>query len=174
MKRFVLLSFMVLFAYFSAFAQGGIQFVKVIKENLLNGPNGTVIGELQAGTKMEIIERKSNWVRVQMTGWIVEGSLTSDSTQVIGFTMRASHILVKTEADVNRVLQELKAGAKFEDLAAKYSVDPSSSKKGGDVGEFKRGELMQEFDSTVLKLKIGETSGAVRSGLGYHVIKRTK
>lgn len=174
MKR--LLSAVILGLLFcnSVFSQGGIRYVKIPKENLRNGPNGSLIGEVQAGTRMEILERKQNWVRIQMTGWILESSLTADSSMVSGFTMRASHILVKTEAEANSVLNEIKAGARFEDMVKKYSVDPSSAARGGDLGEFRRGDLMPEFEGAVLKLKVGEVSGIVKSVLGVHVIQRTK
>jgi hypothetical protein len=174
MKHLASLVVMSLFFSNSLLAQGGIQYVKITRENIFNAPDGSRIGELQSGTKVEVVEKKQNWVKVQFTAWIREASLTADSSQVAGFTMRASHILVKTEAEANAVLGQLQSGASFDQLAAKFSVDPSSSQKGGDVGEFKRGDLMPEFETAVLRLKIGQTSGAVRSALGYHIIKRTK
>jgi hypothetical protein len=174
MKRLLGAVIAALFLGNSVFAQGGIRYLMIPKESLRNAPNGSLVGEMQAGARMEILERKLNWVRIQMSGWIPESSLTADSTMVSGFTMRASHILVRNEADANAVLGEIRSGVKFEDLVKKYSIDAPSAAKGGDIGEFRRGDLMPEFESAVLKLKIGETSGAVRSALGYHVIKRTK
>jgi len=174
MKRIGLIGIICLFSSASLLAQGGTLYIKTSKENLRNGPNGSRIGEIQAGTKVELVEKKPNWVKVQLTGWIWEASLTSDSTMVSGFTMRASHILVKTEAEATKVFGELKSGADFSALATKYSLDPSSASKGGDVGEFLRGDLMPEFEAAVLKIKLGETSGIVKSALGFHIIKRTK
>jgi hypothetical protein len=155
-------------------AQTGTMYLKASNENIRIAPNGAVIGQVQAGIKLNVIERRPGWVRVQMSGWMPESALTADSTMISGFTMRASHILVKTEVEANTVLQELKGGAKFEDLAKKYSSDKASAQAGGDLGEFKRGDLMPEFESTVLRLKPGEISGVVRSQVGFHVIKRTK
>jgi uncharacterized protein YgiM (DUF1202 family) len=174
MKGFVGIIMLVLSAAVILSAQTGNLYVKGPKDNIRMTPNGAVIGELQAGIKVNVLERRANWVRVQMSGWIPESSLTADSTMISGFTLRASHILVKTEVEANTVLQELKAGAAFEDLAKRVSVDKSSAQAGGDLGEFQRGDLMPAFETTVLRLKIGEISGAVRSPLGFHVIKRTK
>jgi hypothetical protein len=174
MKHIGLIGIGCLFSFTSLWAQGGTLYIKTARENLRNGPNGSRIGELQAGTKVEMLEKKPNWVKVQLTGWIWEPSLTTDSTMVAGFTMRASHILVKTEAEAATILNELKSGADFAALASKYSLDPSSASKGGDVGEFLRGDLMPEFEAAVLKVKLGETSGIVKSSLGFHIIKRTK
>jgi hypothetical protein len=155
-------------------AQTGTLYVKGTAENIYIAPDGAVSGTLQSGIKVSVLERKEGWVRFQMNGWIQAGSLTADTTLVSGFTMRASHILVRTESEAATVLQELKKGASFEDLAKRVSTDPASAQAGGDLGEFQRGDLMAEFETTVLRLKIGEISGAVKSPVGFHVIKRTK
>ena len=156
------------------FAQGGKVYIKPKAENIRILPSGAKIGELIGGTKVDVLERRADWAKVQLTGWIWEKSLTSDSTLVDGFMFRARHILVSTEADAVKVLDELKSGASFEALAAKYSKDPSSSAKGGDVGEFQRGDFLPEFDRAVSRLKPGETSGVIKTPLGYHVIQRIK
>lgn len=174
MKRAVFPGITCLLLASSIFAQGGNGYVKVPSENIRNAPSGSQIGELQAGTRVEILERKPKWTKVRITGWIWDESLTSDSTLVAGFTIRASHILVKTEAEAASALNELKAGADFAALAKKLSIDPSSAASGGDVGEFKRGDLMPEFESAVLKLKVGQISGPVKSEVGVHLIQRTK
>ena len=155
-------------------AQNGTLYVKGAAENIYIAPEGAVSGTLQSGIKVSVLERRAGWVRFQMSGWIQAGSLTADTTLVSGFTMRASHILVRTESEAATVLQELREGVAFEDLAKRISTDPASAQAGGDLGEFQRGDLMAEFETTVLRLKIGEVSGAVKSPVGFHVIKRTK
>lgn len=168
-----------IFAFFPFFnlwpqTSGGTMYVKVKTENIRKGPSGEKIGELVAGTPVEVLERRPNWVKVQLTAWIWEKSLTSDSTYVEGFTIRASHILVSTEAEAHRVLEELKKGASFEELAKKYSKDTPSALRGGDLGEFQRGDFVEEFEKVAFGLKPGETSGIVKTALGYHIIKRTQ
>jgi parvulin-like peptidyl-prolyl isomerase len=93
---------------------------------------------------------------------------------VAGFKVRASHILVGTEEEARQVLKELAGGAAFESLAAKYSKDPSSAAKGGDLGVFERGDFVPAFENAAFRLKPGQTSEAVKTPLGYHIIRRTR
>jgi len=86
--------------------------------------------------------------------------------------IRASHILVKTEKEAKDIQAQLKAGAKFEDLAKKYSVD-SSAAKGGDLGWFGKGAMVPVFEKAALALKEGQVSDVVKSDFGYHIIKLT-
>jgi len=89
-----------------------------------------------------------------------------------GEQIRASHILVKTEKEAKDVQAQLKAGAKFEELAKKFSVD-SSSAKGGDLGWFGKGAMVPVFEKAALALKEGQISDVVKSDFGYHIIKLT-
>jgi peptidyl-prolyl cis-trans isomerase C len=89
-----------------------------------------------------------------------------------GDQVRASHILVKTEKEAQDVLTQLKGGAKFEDLAKKYSVDPAGQ-KGGDLGWFGKGSMIPEFEKVAFSMKEGETSGIVKTKFGYHIIRLT-
>jgi peptidyl-prolyl cis-trans isomerase C len=86
--------------------------------------------------------------------------------------IRASHILLKTPKEADDVLAQLKAGAKFEDLAKKYSIDPAGA-KGGDLGWFSKGSMIPEFENTAFAMKEGEVSGVVKTKFGYHIIKLT-
>jgi len=88
-------------------------------------------------------------------------------------SLRASHILVKSEAEANDVLAELKKGGNFEDLARERSVDPTA-KEGGDIGYFTRRQLVPEFEEACFKMEVGETSGVVKTDFGYHIIKLTE
>jgi len=87
--------------------------------------------------------------------------------------VKASHILVKTEAEAKIVLEKLKAGGNFEKLAMEVSKCPSG-RKGGDLGEFGRGMMVRPFELAAFALKPGEMSGIVKTDFGYHIIKRTK
>lgn len=148
-------------------------YVKPIKENLRSAPGGKILGQLHAGTQLKVLSKKGNWAHVAITGWIWLPSLTTDVTKVSGYKIHAAHILVKDRATAEKVLAELKAGAKFSDLAKKYSIDPSAV-NGGDIGYFHHGDLLPEFEKAVLKLKPGQVSGIVHTKLGYHIIKRLK
>ena len=84
--------------------------------------------------------------------------------------VRAKHILVSTKEEAEKVLKELKAGAKFEDLARKYSKD-GSKEFGGDLGYFTYEEMVPEFSKAVFALKKGEVSQPVKTDYGWHIIK---
>ncbi|WCE31478.1 peptidylprolyl isomerase PpiC [Vibrio sp. SCSIO 43137] len=81
----------------------------------------------------------------------------------------ALHILVKHEAQAKDILQQLKKGAKFHVLAKKYSTCPSG-KKGGDLGEFRQGSMVPQFDKAVFKNEVLKPF-IVKTKFGYHVVK---
>jgi parvulin-like peptidyl-prolyl isomerase len=68
------------------------------------------------------------------------------------------------------VLEKIKGGADFGDMAIAFSADPSN-KDRGDLGYFKKGELVPAFEREALRLKIGEVSGIIRTEFGFHIIK---
>ena len=99
----------------------------------------------------------------------------------------ASHILIaasknappaekaKAKAKAEDVLNQIRKNPKqFEELAKKYSQDPESAKKGGDLGSFGRGMMVKPFDDAVFSMKVNEISNIVESDFGYHIIKLTK
>jgi len=86
--------------------------------------------------------------------------------------IKASHILVKSEAQAKDIEKQLKAGGNFEELAKKYSID-GAAPKGGDLGWFSKGSMIPDFEKVAFGLKEGETSGIVQTKFGYHIIKVT-
>jgi peptidyl-prolyl cis-trans isomerase C len=85
---------------------------------------------------------------------------------------RASHILVSSEADAKGVIAELSAGKKFPDIAKERSIDATAA-RGGDVGYFRKGQVLPEFENACAALEVGQTSPVVHTQFGYHVIKLT-
>lgn len=72
-------------------------------------------------------------------------------------------------------LKKAKAsGADFAALAKKYSDDPGSGPRGGDLGSFPRKAMVQPFAEAAFALKPGEVSAIVETDFGFHVIKRTQ
>lgn len=69
------------------------------------------------------------------------------------------------------LLDSIKAGKDFSELAKLYSDDPGSAKQGGDLGFVKKGVFYPEFEEAAFKLKVGELSGIVESPVGYHIIQ---
>jgi len=88
----------------------------------------------------------------------------------MAFHVHAAHILVKTEQEANVLLYELQRGASFEKLAKDKSLCPSS-KKGGDLGWFGKGQMVREFETAAFALKPGQLSKAVKTQFGWHIIK---
>ncbi len=86
-------------------------------------------------------------------------------------SVHCAHILVKTEKEAKTVLERLKNGEKFANIAKEVSLCPSG-KRGGDLGAFGRGKMVREFEKAAFALQRGQISPIVRTKYGYHVIKR--
>jgi peptidyl-prolyl cis-trans isomerase C len=84
--------------------------------------------------------------------------------------VRARHILVGSEKEALAIVDKLKAGAKFEDLAKQYSLDGSKD-YGGDLGYFTAPEMVPEFSKAAFALKAGQISAPVKTEFGWHIIK---
>lgn len=82
----------------------------------------------------------------------------------------ACHILVKTKEEAERIKSQLDKGVSFQSLAKKHSICPSA-KKGGDLGEFRRGDMVKAFDNIVFKKEILTVHGPVKTQFGFHLIK---
>ena len=85
-------------------------------------------------------------------------------------TASALHILVKTEKQALDILKQLNSGKDFGSLAKRHSICPSG-KRGGDLGEFRRGQMVKAFDDVVFKKPVLEVHGPVKTRFGYHIIK---
>ncbi|MBI2606552.1 MAG: peptidyl-prolyl cis-trans isomerase [Deltaproteobacteria bacterium] len=84
----------------------------------------------------------------------------------------ASHIVVTDEATAQKIAGEAKGkGAKFEELAKKYSVDPSVRDNGGNLGCFTRDRMVPEFSAAAFAMSKGQIKGPIRTMYGFHVIK---
>jgi peptidyl-prolyl cis-trans isomerase D len=96
--------------------------------------------------------------------------------------VHVQHILFKTvgktDAEVEEikkkaedVLKQAKKGAKFDELAKKYSEDPGSKDKGGDLSWIRQGQTVPEFEKTAFSLAPGQISDLVKTQYGFHIIK---
>lgn len=72
------------------------------------------------------------------------------------------------------VVAKVRAGEDFAALAKRYSEDPSNKDKGGDLGWFRRGQMVQAFEDVAYALRPGEVSGIVQTPFGFHIIKLEK
>ncbi len=85
-------------------------------------------------------------------------------------------VLVKAndKALAQKIYSQLKGGATFAAMAKKYSIDPQSKTRGGDIGFVAVGEVVPEFGAAMSRLKIGELSQPVKSQFGWHILKVTE
>ncbi|WCN09702.1 peptidylprolyl isomerase PpiC [Marinomonas mediterranea] len=85
-------------------------------------------------------------------------------------TAGACHILVKSKAEAEKLKERLDKGEDFHKLAKKHSLCPSG-KRGGDLGEFRKGEMVSAFDRAAFKGPLLAVQGPVKTQFGFHLIK---
>ncbi len=97
----------------------------------------------------------------------VEGKVVKDSTQSkpVGRSKEEAKQLIESLRD------RVNAGESFSDLAAQYSDDPGSAKKGGMLPPLKRGQMVPEFEEVVYSLKPGEISDVFETKYGFHFVQ---
>lgn len=88
-------------------------------------------------------------------------------------SIKASHILVEHEYEIQDLQRALKEGKDFAALASKFSRCPSAA-RGGDLGYFGKTKMVAEFSEAAFALEVEQISGPVRTKFGYHLIKRTE
>lgn len=84
----------------------------------------------------------------------------------------ARHILVDTEDLCEQLKQQIVGGSDFAELAREHSNCPSGQ-RGGELGRFGRGQMVQEFDAVVFSAPVNEVQGPVKTQFGYHLIEVT-
>jgi parvulin-like peptidyl-prolyl isomerase len=85
--------------------------------------------------------------------------------------VNAAHILVDDEETAQDLLEQIRGGADFAELAQEHSQDPGSAQQGGDLGWFPQGVMVGEFEDAAFALQVGEVSEVVRTDFGFHIIK---
>ena len=122
------------------------------------------------------------WMKKQLDNVVVSDSEAKDfydknSDKFLEeATLHARHILVETEQDAQKIIDELKSlqgkalQEKFVELAKAKSTGPSAP-NGGDLGTFKKGQMVPPFEKAVWELEEGKiTTKPVKTQFGYHVI----
>lgn len=99
------------------------------------------------------------------------------------YEVKAAHIMAFSRPDAlpedtlkayNKMLTalaELKAGARFDSVAQKYSEDPSAKQNFGDLGYFTGGMMVYQFENAAYNTKVGDVAGPFRTRFGYHLLK---
>jgi peptidyl-prolyl cis-trans isomerase C len=112
-------------------------------------------------------------VRPQVTDEAVKARYDQDYAGKPGDTeVHARHILVSDEATAKKVIADLKKGGDFAALSKQYSKDPGAAQQGGDLGFFKKADMVPEFADAAFALKDNDVTPApVKTQFGWHVIQ---
>jgi len=94
-----------------------------------------------------------------------------DTHQNEFLSVKASHILLDTKEEAEKMLVRVKAGENFNELAKQNSKDPSAKENGGDLDYFRHGDMVEPFEKAAFALKPGEISEIVQTDFGFHIIK---
>jgi len=139
--------------------------------------------------KLEFLLLSANGLVPQVSGSVTEAEIKefydTNKDKFQGDEQRhASHILLAfgvgakeadkaaAKAKAEDILAQLRKNPKkFEELATKYSQDPGSAAKAGDLGSFGRGAMVKPFEDAVFNMKVGQISDLVESEFGYHIIR---
>lgn len=120
--------------------------------------------ELLAATRDQLITAR-------LRERVLAADLPSASPQTVQ-RVRARHILVQTPDEANAILQRLRNGESFSELARAFSRDVTTRDSGGDLGFFSRDDLTTpELADVAFSLAIDELAGPIQTVLGYHVIQ---
>ncbi|HYE10732.1 MAG TPA: peptidylprolyl isomerase [Patescibacteria group bacterium] len=94
-----------------------------------------------------------------------------DTHQNEFLSVKASHILLDTKEEAEKMLVRVKAGENFGELAKQNSKDPSAKENSGDLDYFRHGDMVEPFEKAAFALKPGEISEIVQTDFGFHIIK---
>jgi foldase protein PrsA len=94
-----------------------------------------------------------------------------DTHQNEFMSVKASHILLDTKEEAEKMLVRVKAGENFGELAKQNSKDPSAKENSGDLDYFRHGDMVEPFEKAAFALKPGEISEIVQTDFGFHIIK---
>jgi len=143
---------------------------------------GQIVDGLTVDSMMKLILRPVDSATVQECKAYYDANQASFASEK---RYRASQVLFLVKKDATpdqkktilqsaqKVLAEVKAGKDFAAEAKKYSQDPTTKAAGGDIGWFKHGDLMKEFETAVMTLQMNQVSDVFETAVGFHIIKKT-
>lgn len=154
--------------------------------------------QVPPGETLEGVLQRMKWPMVRFRAYVatqvgiekIADKRVQPTAQDYAQYVKASHILIKTigvtgpdgkaadktqvEADakakIEKIAAEIKAGKSFTQAATEYSEDTGTKDKGGELGWFRKGDMVPEFSDTAFKLESGQVSEPVKTFYGYHLI----
>ncbi len=99
---------------------------------------------------------------------------TISFTQVVILPRASDSARAEARAKLEEAMKEIAAGADFATVARKYSDDPSTRERGGDLGWFRSGAMVREFDQMAFAMQPGQISPIIETSFGFHIIKLEK
>jgi foldase protein PrsA len=145
---------------------------KVLSDNHTSETN--VLNNIKDG-----LLRQAIYVQLTKNAKIPDSAVTSyyaknKQTYATPESRAIRHILVKDKALADKIYAQLATSdAKFATLAAKYTIDPGSKKKGGQLGTIQKGQTVPSFDKVAFSIPTGKVAKPVKSSYGWHVIEAT-
>ncbi|MDA0986153.1 MAG: peptidylprolyl isomerase [Bacteroidetes bacterium] len=142
---------------------------------------GSLVPEFEEVAYNMNVNEVSNPVKTQFGYHIIKVTAKQKNRGKV----QASHIMkrllpeytsedsIKLKNELSALLDSIKTGKSFEELATKYSDDEYTKERGGNLGFFARRSIVPQFEEVAFNLKVGEVSGVVVSPYGYHIIKVT-
>ncbi|MCC5791491.1 MAG: peptidylprolyl isomerase [Legionellaceae bacterium] len=141
------------------------QLPEIFAREVTQMQKGEIRGPIRAGNGLQLIQLMDKKEQSQ------KHIVTKTHVRHILIKQNAGTTLLEAEKRVHNLYQQLKSGKNFAEIARKYSVDPASASKGGDLGWVGPGELVPEFEQAMDQLAAQQISQPVKSVFGWHLIQ---
>ncbi|WP_285396348.1 peptidylprolyl isomerase [Lysinibacillus sp. fls2-241-R2A-57] len=148
-------------AYDAMASQFGGNFDKVLKEN------GLTEKDFKETLRFPLLQEKA------LKDKAIKEEDVKKYYEQMKTELNGRHILVADEKTANEVIAKIKGGAPFADVAKEYSTDTGSAPKGGELGWFSVGAMVEEFNDAAYALPLNTLSEPVKTSFGYHIIEIT-
>jgi peptidyl-prolyl cis-trans isomerase SurA len=126
---------------------------------------------LQGAAPAEVSEDELRAAFANASGQLQNRPKLLSFEQVVIAPVPSDSAKAVSKAKAQEILDSIRAGGDFEALAKEFSQDPGSGEIGGDLGWFRRGAMVREFEDAAFALMDGQVSEVVETEFGYHVIK---
>lgn len=126
---------------------------------------------LQGAPPVEVTDQELHQAFQDESGRLPQRPKYMKLHQVVIAPQASDTAQANAKAFAESLLKRIRNGAKFDELAKRYSDDPGSAPLGGDLGWFRRGRMVKAFEDVAFSLPVGAVSNVVKTEFGYHIIK---